>query len=92
MVGADEIRRFAYQNVAEILEAAHGFYGNNDLKAPSIGVRGFGRPSDLNSRILVLVDGHPINESATNWAFLDLRLGVDINLIDRVEIVRGPGS
>ncbi len=92
VIGAEEIRRFGYQNVAEVLEAVHGFYGNNDLKTRSIGVRGFGRPSDYNSRMLVLVDGHPMNESATNWAFLDLRLGVDLSLIDRIEIVRGPGS
>lgn len=92
VIGAEEIKRFGYTNVAEVLDAVHGFYINNDLKTHSIGVRGFGRPSDNNSRMLVLVDGHPMNESATNWAFLDMRLGVDINLIDRIEIVRGPGS
>lgn len=92
VISAEEIRRFGYENVAEVLEAVHGLYINNDLKATSVGVRGFGRPSDMNSRVLVLVDGHPTNESATNWTFIDFRLGVDIDLVDRIEIVRGPGS
>jgi iron complex outermembrane receptor protein len=92
IVTAEEIQRFGYRTISDVLETVPGFYPNNDLEVPSTGVRGFGRPGDYNSRMLVLLDGHPVNESGTNWALTDVRLGIDIDLVKRVEIVRGPGS
>src|SRR5205814_1495674 len=47
---------------------------------------------DFNSRMLLLVDGHRINNNLTDGAFIDTAFILDMDLIDRVEVIRGPGS
>src|ERR1700733_14150528 len=77
---------------AEILGTVRGFYIPSDRYQSYIGVRGFGRLGDWNSRILLLVDGHRINDSVLGQAFIGLEFPVDIDLIERIEIIRGPSS
>jgi len=55
-------------------------------------VRSFGRPGDYNSRILLLIDGHRTNDNIYNQALVGAEGVIDVDLIDRVEIIRGPGS
>jgi len=55
-------------------------------------MRGYGRPGEYNSRILLLVDGHRMNDNIYNQAFLGNDFNVDVDLIDRVEVIRGAGS
>ena len=52
----------------------------------------FGRLGDWNSRILILVDGHRINDNVLGEGFLGSEFLVDVDLIERVEIIRGPSS
>jgi iron complex outermembrane receptor protein len=47
---------------------------------------------DFNSRILLLVDGHRVNNNLTDGAPIGTDFLLDIDLVDRVEIIRGPGS
>jgi len=92
VITADEIQRYGYRTLAEILEAVRGFYITYDRYQSYVGVRGFGRLGDWNSRILLLVDGHRINDDVLGQAFIGLEFPVDIDLIQRIEIVRGPSS
>lgn len=57
-----------------------------------MGVRGFGRLGDWNSRILLLIDGHRTNNNILGQAMLGSEFLVDVDLIERVEIIRGPSS
>ena len=57
-----------------------------------VGTRGFALLGDYNSRVLVLVDGHRINEKIYDGAIIDNGFAVDIELIKRVEVIRGPAS
>lgn len=92
VITAEEIKLYGYRNIAEILNSVPGFYVTYDRNYGFIGVRGFGRPGDYNSRILVLLDGHRLNDNVGDTVLLGNEFLVDIDLIDRVEIVRGPGS
>ena len=92
VITADEIQRYGYRTLADILETVRGFYITSDRYQSYIGVRGFGRLGDWNSRILLLVDGHRINDSVLGQAFIGLEFPVDIDLIQRIEIIRGPSS
>jgi iron complex outermembrane receptor protein len=65
---------------------------SNDRNYSYLGVRGFSRPSDYNNRVLLLVDGHGINENLYGSTTLGSGFGLDLSAIDRIEIVRGPGS
>lgn len=92
IVSADDIARYGYRTLADILRSVRGFYTFSDRKYEYIGVRGFGRLGDFNGRILVLVDGHRINDSVYDYAPIGTDFPLDVDLIKRVEIVRGPGS
>ena len=83
---------YGYRTLADVLEAVRGFYITYDRYQSYIGVRGFGRLGDWNSRILLLVDGHRINDNVLGQAFIGLEFPVDIDLIQRIEIIRGPSS
>jgi iron complex outermembrane receptor protein len=57
-----------------------------------VGIRGFNRPGDYNTRVLLLIDGHRINDNIYEQAIIGTEFPLDVDLIDRVEIIRGPGS
>ncbi len=92
IITADEIRKYGYRTLAEVLRSVPGFYINNDRNYDYLGVRGFRRPGDYDTRTLLLVDGHRINENIGDSPVFGMQLVVDVDLIERVEIVRGPGS
>jgi iron complex outermembrane receptor protein len=55
-------------------------------------VRGLGRPGDYNSRALLLIDGHRANDNIYESALIGPEAIVDLDLVDRVEVIRGPAS
>ena len=92
VVTADEIQKYGYRTLADILQNTRGFYVTNDRDYSFVGVRGFGRLGDSNNRILVLIDGHRINDNVFGEPYLGTEFLVDVDLIERVEIIRGPSS
>jgi iron complex outermembrane receptor protein len=92
IVTREEIKKYGYRTLAELLRSVRGFYVTYDRNYSYVGVRGIGRSGDYNNRILLLVDGHRINDNLYDSAPLDSEFPVDIDLIDRVEVIRGPGS
>lgn len=92
IVTAAEIRQFGYRTLADILQSLRGFYVTSDRNYSYLGVRGFGRSGDYNARVLVLVDGHRINDNIYEGVLIEGGFVVDPDLIDRVEVVRGPSS
>ena len=92
IITATEIKRYGYRTLADILRNVPGFYVTSDRYTSYLGVRGFGPPGDYNSRILLLVDGHRMNDNVDGGVALGMDFPIDIDLIDRVEVIRGPNS
>ena len=92
IITAEDIRRYGYRTLADVLRNVPGFYVTYDRNWTYIGVRGFSRPGDYNSRVLLLVDGHRTNDSVYEEALIGPEFPLDIDLIDRVEVIRGPNS
>ncbi|MES1254810.1 MAG: TonB-dependent receptor [Acidobacteriota bacterium] len=91
-VTAEEIARYGYRSLAEILNGVRGLYVTNDRNFSFLGARGFGKPGAYNSRILLLVNGHRVNDNVFGQAEIGPEFGLDPALFERVEIIRGPGS
>jgi iron complex outermembrane receptor protein len=92
IVTAEEIKRFGWRTLADVLGAVRSFWFTDDRVYSFAGIRGLQRPGDYNSRVLVLLDGHPTNENLYGGASFGYDAVVDIALVDRVEVIRGPGS
>ncbi len=92
IITAEEIRRYGYQTLADVLRNVPGFYVTNDRSASYLGVRGFGPPGDYNSRVLLLVDGHRMNDNIDGGVDLDMSFPIDMDLVDRIEVIRGPNT
>jgi iron complex outermembrane receptor protein len=92
VITADEIQKYGYRTLAEILESVRGFYITYDRDYTFVGVRGFGRLGDWNTRILLLIDGHRTNNNVLGEAMIGPEFLVDVDLIERLEIIRGPSS
>ena len=92
IITAKEIESYGYQTLADILRSVPGFYSTYDRNYNYTGVRGIGIPGDYDTRILTLIDGHRINENLFDSSGSDRIFVIDVDLIERVEIVRGPAS
>jgi outer membrane receptor protein involved in Fe transport len=91
IVTADEIRKYGYRTFADILRSIRGFYITYDRNYSYMGLRGFGRTGDYNSRFLILIDGHRLNDNIYDSVLIGTDFILDIDLISRVEVIRGPG-
>ncbi len=92
VIAAAEIQEQGYRTLADILRTVRSFYVTYDRNYSSLGVRGFERPGDYDTRILLLVDGHRMNDNVYDEAMIGTEFPIDIDMIQRVEIVRGPVS
>lgn len=92
VITAAEIRSYGYRTLADILRSVPGLYISDDRNYSYIGARGFSRPGDYNTRILLLVDGYRVNEGIYDGAYIGNTFLVDVDLIERVEFASGPGS
>jgi iron complex outermembrane receptor protein len=92
IVTADEIKKWGYRNFGDIIASLKGFYSTNDRNYGYLGARGFGLPSDFNTRLLLLIDGHRYNDNIFEAFYTDEGFPVDVDMIERVEVVRGPSS
>jgi iron complex outermembrane receptor protein len=92
IINKGQIKKYGYRTLAEILRSVRGFFVTNDRNYSYLGVRGFNRPGDYSTRILLLVDGHRLNDGLYDQAPIGTDFPVDLDLIDRVEVIRGPSS
>jgi iron complex outermembrane receptor protein len=91
-ITADEIARYGYRTLADILRGVRGMYVSDDRNFSLVGARGFAKPGDYNSRILLLVNGHRVNDNVFGQAEIGAEFGLDPAMFERVEIIRGPAS
>lgn len=92
VVTAEEIRRYGHRTLADILQSMTGFFVTYDRNYNYLGIRGFNRPGDFNTRVLLLVDGHRLNDNLYDQAGIGTESLIDVDLVDRIEVIRGPSS
>ena len=92
IVTAEEIKRYGYRTLADLLNGVRGFYKTYDRLYNYAGIRGINRPGDSGGCLLITVDGHRVNDPIFDQAPIGADSILDLDLVERVEIIRGPGS
>jgi outer membrane receptor protein involved in Fe transport len=92
IISSQELEAFNYPTIYEALRGVRGFALTFDSIYGNAAVRGLGQPNDYNNRMLLLSDGATLNENILYSPFIGYDGRVDLMDVQRIEIVRGPGS
>ncbi len=92
IITAQDIHDFGYRSLSDILKSMRGLYVTSGLNYEYLGGRGFGAPGDYAGRIMLVIDGYVTNDNVYNQIFLGEDALINVDMIDRVEYIPGPGS
>jgi outer membrane receptor protein involved in Fe transport len=93
VISRDDIERYGFRTVADVLNfASLGSFAHSDRRYDFAGGRGLFFFEDFNTRILVMLDGHPLNEPWNNFGGVGREMLVPLDLVERIELVYGPSS
>ena len=92
VIGEEELRSHGYRNLAEALVTLPGVYSSYDRAYTLVGVRGFNRPGDYGSRLLLLTDGARRNDPLYDQALFGNEAPIEVDWVKRLEFVAGPAS
>lgn len=93
IITADEITKFGAVSLVDVLERATSMIMTGSYIYPQniASMRG-DLSSDFDNHILILIDGNPYRGSITEGTNFPFYLSFPLSIIDRIEIIRGPGS
>ena len=93
VITAEQLRRFGIRSLDEAIDyLSLGMATSSPLHAVEIGARGVLIDGDYGNHVLLLVDGHALNEPWNGTAYFERGAGVPFDLIDHIEVMLGPGS
>lgn len=87
-----DIRTYGWRTLNEALASLPGIHPTYDHQYDYLGTRGFGLPGDFNTRVLITVNGNRINDATYDQGPTGRDFPLDIDLIERIEFIPGPGS
>jgi len=92
VITRQEIQAFGWHTLAEALASLPGVYTTYDRQYSYIGVRGFGLPGDLNTRVLITINGNRVNDPTFDQGPTGPEFPLDMDMIERIEYIPGPGG
>jgi outer membrane receptor for ferrienterochelin and colicin len=93
VVTSDELRRFGGMTLGEILQRVTGLTGTSQYFTDRSMVAARGdQTKTAGGHILFLINGRPTREVQEGGIISDLLESFPVEIIDRIEVIRGPGS
>jgi outer membrane receptor for ferrienterochelin and colicins len=93
IITADDLHRYGIKTLAEAINfLSLGMVTQDQLDDVEIGARGVLLTGDYGDHVLLLIDGHAVNEQWDGTAYFGRGAGVPFELIDHIEVSLGPGS
>ncbi|MEO5971439.1 MAG: TonB-dependent receptor [Bdellovibrionia bacterium] len=93
VMSSEEIKRFGANNLRYILNRITSLQtlGSSMLPGNVVSIRGQGLQHE-NNHVLILINGRPLRDSQAQGFVVGILSAFPINLIDKIEVIRGPGS
>lgn len=93
VVTAAEIRQFGAKNLQDILQRQLNVYpfGSTTFRDNVTAIRG-GNNTHVDNHTLIMINSRPIRESAVGGLNNAIYTAFPVNMIEKIEIIRGPGS
>jgi len=93
VLSAEDMKRYGIRSLDEAINfLAFGMTVEKRYQTGEVGSRGVLLTSDFGSHVLLMVDGHVLNEQWGATAYIDRGTTIPFELIDHIEVVLGPGS
>src|SRR5690349_6769572 len=92
VITREEIKVFGWRTLGEALASLPGVHLTYDRQYTYLGLRGFGLPGDLNTRVLIAINGNRVNDVVYDSATVGREFPLDVDLIERIEFIPGPGG
>ncbi len=92
ILSSEDIRLYGWRTLGAALRSLQGFNVTDDHTYAYGGVRGISQPGDYRPRMQILIDGQSMNENIYASAPVDSAFPLDIGLIERIEVIRGPSA
>lgn len=90
VITQDDIRRSGATNIPDVLRMAPGVDVEQiDANAWAISIRGFNER--YSNKVLVMIDGRSVYTPSFSGVFWE-QIGLPLEDIDRIEVIRGPGA
>lgn len=89
---AEDIRTYGWRTLGDALRSLQGFNVTEDHTYSYAGLRGIAQPGDYRPRMQILLDGISANDNIFTSVPLDSAFPLDIGLVERIEIIRGPSA
>jgi outer membrane receptor for ferrienterochelin and colicins len=93
VISAAEIEGFGALSMRDVLDRVVSVYVTGSYFMPNniISIRG-DVTNNYNTHVLILFDGRPVRENLFNGFNSSIYSGIPLSSIERIEVVRGPGS
>ncbi len=93
VVTQDELQRFGGTTLLEVLERVEGLNVTTSFLGDSSMITIRGDQSRANAgHVLILINGRPVREILEGGVSSDILESFPINILERIEVVKGPGS
>lgn len=92
VITRSELEAFGYPTLFEALRGVRGLFLSDDGYSQPVDLRGFSEPGAYCSRILVLLDGRPLNSPYDGGVCSGFAALASLDDVERIEVVRGPTS
>jgi outer membrane receptor for ferrienterochelin and colicins len=90
---AEDFKRYGIRSLDDAINfLGRGMVVEQTFETGEIGARGVLLTSDFGSHVLLMVDGHVLNEQWGATAYFDRTATIPFEIIDHIELVLGPGS
>jgi outer membrane cobalamin receptor len=93
VITGEDLRRHGIDSLHDAIDyLATGMRTEPAYATPEIGARGVLLTGDYGNHVLLLLDGHVMNEPWDGTAYYDWTAAIPLDVVDHVEVILGPGS